>query len=65
MTEQHDPAWFDAQYDNRARIPDHGTIFEAWRRASELTREQSACRLDIAYGDGPGERLDIFPAQAH
>ena len=63
MTPHPDPAWLDVQYNNRARIPDHAAIFERWKRASELTREKSACHLDLAYGNGPGERLDVFPAQ--
>lgn len=57
-----DPAWLDAQYNNRARIPEHPQIFERWTSASELARDRSLCLLDLAYGDGPGETLDVFPA---
>jgi arylformamidase len=57
-----DPAWLDAQYNNRARIPEHAAIFARWARASELARERSACHLDIAYGPHPAETLDVFPA---
>lgn len=57
-----DPAWLDAQYNNRARIPEHPQIFERWARASALTREQASRRLDLRYGDGPNELLDVFPA---
>lgn len=58
-----DPQWLDAQYNNRARIPDHADIFTRWREASSLTRERSPqARLHQAYGDGADERLDIFPA---
>lgn len=63
MTTHPDSAWLDVQYNNRARIPDHADIFERWKRASELTRKQSACHLDLAYGDGVGECLDVFQAQ--
>lgn len=63
MTPHPDSAWLDVQYNNRARIPDHAAIFERWKRASELTRAQSLCHLDLAYGEGPAERLDVFPAQ--
>jgi len=55
-----DPAWLDAQYNNRARIADSADIFQRWQRASALSRERSPCRLDLAYGDGPDERLDLF-----
>jgi arylformamidase len=57
-----DPQWLDAQYNNRARVPDHAAIFERWRKASRMAREQSRCELDVAYGEGADERLDVFPA---
>ena len=57
-----DPAWLDVQYNNRARIPDHPRIFERWSEASALVRERSAARLDLAYGPGLNEALDLFPA---
>lgn len=56
-----DPAWLDAQYNNRARVPDHPRIFERWAQASALARERSSRRLDVAYGSGPTETLDVFP----
>ena len=57
-----DPQSLDAQFDNRGRVPDHPAIFEGWRAASRLAREQSACTVDVPYGEGPDERLDVFPA---
>ena len=57
-----DPAWLDVQYNNRARIPEHAQIFERWARASAHARENAACRIDLAYGEGPNETLDVFPA---
>jgi arylformamidase len=60
-----DPAWLDAQYNNRARVPESAAILERWAVASAAARDGSpAKRLDIAYGDGPQETLDIFPAAA-
>jgi arylformamidase len=56
-----DPAWLDAQYNNRARIPEHPEIFERWASASALAREKSSHRLDVPYGFGSNETLDIFP----
>lgn len=58
-----DPAWLDAEYNARARVPDHGLHFEAWARASRDARERLPALLDVAYGHGPGETLDIFPAR--
>lgn len=55
-----DTAWFDAQYNNRARIPDHAEVFERWRAASALARTQAGVRLDLRYGGGEGETLDLF-----
>ena len=60
---QHDPAWLDVQYNNRARIPEHPQIFERWMRASALAREKLIGTLDIAYGSEPGETLDVFDAR--
>jgi arylformamidase len=57
-----DPAWLDLQYNNRARIPEHPQIFERWSKASALAREQGSRRLDLAYGPGPSETLDLFPS---
>ncbi len=58
-----DPQWLNQQYNNRARIPEHPQIFDQWRRASELAREGLACELDLAYEDGPGGTLDVFPPE--
>jgi arylformamidase len=57
-----EPQWLNAQYDNRARVPEHGAIFDRWRAASQLARSQAPCELDVPYGDTPAERLDVFPA---
>jgi arylformamidase len=58
-----DPAWLDAQYNNRARVADAMTQLATWAEASALVRERSVHKvLDVRYGDGPGETLDIFPA---
>lgn len=59
----HAPEWFDTQYDNRARVADSAQILERWTRAAQLSREKSACRLDLTYGPHASERLDLFPAQ--
>lgn len=60
ITSTPDPSWLDAQYNNRARIPDHADIFERWRSASALARTQAGVTLDLRYGDGGGETLDLF-----
>jgi arylformamidase len=62
MQRRSDPAWLDAQYNARASIPDHAAIFERWMAASAVAREGSEAHLDLRYGDGDGETLDVFPA---
>lgn len=57
------PDWHDAQYNNRGRIPEHPAILQFWAAASEATRAQHRCVLDIPYGDGERERLDVFPSE--
>ena len=58
-----DPDWLDAQYNNRARVPDHAQVLGRWAEASALARQGAArAQLDVRYGDGDGETLDLFPA---
>lgn len=55
-------AWLDRMYNNRARVPGHAAHFAAWARDSAMARQQQLCGLDLPYGNGPNETLDIFPA---
>jgi arylformamidase len=57
-----DAAWLDRQYNNRALVPEHAQHFERWARDSKAARAQLPGLLDVAYGHGEAERLDIFPA---
>ena len=58
-----DPAWLDAQYNNRARVPEHPQHFASWTESSALAREKLRSRLDIRYGSEAGETLDVFPTE--
>jgi arylformamidase len=60
MRRDRDPTWLDQQYNNRARITDHADIFARWAKASAISREQSDAVLDVPYGGGAGEILDVF-----
>jgi len=64
MRHRHDPSWLEAQYDNRARVADHAHVLASWAEASALARSRSQAHLDLPYGSGAGETLDIFPATA-
>lgn len=57
-----DPDWLDRMYNNRARVPEHPQHLARWAADSAAARAQGHCVLDVPYGDGPGETLDIFPA---
>lgn len=63
MAVQADAAWYDAQYNNRARVPEASAILARWAEASALARSGLRARLDLAYGDTQTEKLDVFPAQ--
>ena len=58
-----DAAWHDRMYNNRALVPNFADHFAHWTQASEKARQQLKPRLDVRYGEGPNETLDIFPAQ--
>ncbi|RFP80006.1 alpha/beta hydrolase [Hydrogenophaga borbori] len=58
-----DPAWLDREYNNRARVPEHPAYFERWARDSKQVRERGGALIDLRYGHGPAEQLDVFPAQ--
>lgn len=54
----------DAQYNLRARHPDHPEHFARWSRASADARASLPCELEIRYGAGDKQSLDIFRAPA-
>ncbi len=64
MTTSYNPEWLDRMYNNRALVPDHADYFSRWKAQSAVVRATQRCDADVAYGDGPMETLDIFPAQA-
>lgn len=57
------PEYCEAQYNVRAAIPDHASYFDRWKEASRAARRALPYALDVAYGPGPNEALDIFPAR--
>ncbi|WP_137124612.1 alpha/beta hydrolase [Roseomonas sp. HF4] len=50
-----------AEYDNRARVPDSADILARWSRDAAAFRTTWArSHLDVPYGPGERERLDLF-----
>lgn len=62
--QQHDGAWHDRMYNNRALVPDSAAYLARWADDARTARKDGPCKLDIAYGEDPGETLDVFPASA-
>ena len=58
----YDPAWLERMYNNRALVPDHMDYLRRWAEDSARVRAELPCVLDVPYGTGVGETLDIFPA---
>jgi arylformamidase len=58
----YDRAALDIQYNARATAPDFARIMEAYAEQSRHARATLPCILDVRYGDGADETLDIFPS---
>ena len=59
-----DPEWLDRMYNNRALVPEHAAHFSRWAETSAQARRAQPCTLELAYGEGGGEALDVFPSTA-
>jgi arylformamidase len=52
---------YEAEYNNRARVPAHPEIFARWRRDAHAYRERSSgARLGLRYGGGARQTIDLF-----
>jgi arylformamidase len=51
----------EAQYNNRALVPDHPAVMQRWRETAEAARAAHP-PLEIAYGPGAREVMDLFEA---
>lgn len=51
----------EAQYNNRALVPDHPAVMARWKAAAEAARAAHP-PVEIAYGRGPREVMDLFEA---
>ena len=51
----------EAEYNNRQKVPDHGSILEGWRARSAAFRQSwHFAELDVAYGASARQVMDIF-----
>src|ERR1700730_14070276 len=57
-----DRAQLDAAYNNSAAVPERDAIVADWATRSARVRREYVGRLELAYGDTPRERLDLFLA---
>lgn len=60
MTPRRPTVWFEAQYNNRQRVADSAEVMARWAEASACVRGRPNCRLDLRYGPGPKQTLDVF-----
>jgi arylformamidase len=55
---------YEAEYNNRARVPEHAEIFARWAREAEDYRAETLkagrAELGLFYGDPPRQYLDLF-----
>ena len=58
------PIDYEAEYNNRARVPEHPQIFAAWARDAAAYREETAgerrAELGIRYGATARQTIDLF-----
>lgn len=57
-----DSAWLESMYNNRVLVPEHARHLAQWAADSARVRAGRRPKLDMAYGDGLKETLDVFPA---
>jgi len=58
------PTDYEAEYNNRARVPEHPEIFARWAREAEDYRAEAMkerrAELGLQYGDTPRQTIDLF-----
>ena len=59
---------YEAEYNNRARVPDYEQIFARWAQEGELYRadtlKRGCAELGLSYGDTPRQSVDLFMPDA-
>jgi arylformamidase len=61
------PIDYEAEHNNRARVPEHAAIFARWQKEAAAYREEAArekrAELGLSYGPSQRQILDIFAAK--
>ena len=61
------PIDYEAEYNNRARVPEHAAIFARWEKEAAAYRDEASrekrAELGLSYGPSPRQTLDIFTAK--
>ncbi len=59
---------YEAEYNNRARVPEHPEIFARWTREGQDYRDETLkagrAQLGLYYGDTPRQTFDLFLPEA-
>ena len=53
------PIDYEAEYNNRARVPEHPGLIEGWQRDAAAWRAAAKGDWSVPYGDGPRMTLDV------
>jgi arylformamidase len=56
--------WAEREYNLRAAFPDHAQWFARWAADSAAARASLEASLDLRYGAGPRQTIDLFPSAA-
>ncbi len=51
---------YEAEYNNRARVPEHPEIIAGWTADAAAYRDEATCSLDVPYGDTDRCVIDLF-----
>ena len=52
----------EREYNLRAAFPDHPQWFARWAADSAAARQSLAASLNLRYGSGPKQTIDLFPS---
>src|SRR4051812_20551437 len=53
---------YEAEYNNRARVPEHPALIAGWARDAQAWREQQRFH-PVSYGPGARQTIDVFPSR--